>query len=210
MPSRGAAQAEPEEGGETRVRSDSADHAAPAAETLRSWMQAVAERQDREAFARLHNHFAPRLAGFLLRGGLSQAHVEDIVQETMLAVWRKAALYDGSQGGVSTWIFVIARNLRVDYLRRKANRECLPLEDWDQVDDGPSGEDALIVEEREIQVRKALAKLTPEQAQVLEQAYFAEKPQSVIARDLGLPLGTVKSRVRLALARLRKLMEETP
>ncbi|MCI4678351.1 sigma-70 family RNA polymerase sigma factor [Rhodoblastus acidophilus] len=189
---------------------ENTENSAPTPEMLQSWLQAVADAQDREAFARLHGFFAPRLASFLSRAGLSPAQAEDIVQETMIAVWRKAGLYNQAQGGVSTWIFVIARNLRVDYLRRKANREMLPLDDWDQIDDSPTGEDGVLAAERESTVRKALAQLTPEQAQILQQAYFAEKPQSAIARELGVPLGTVKSRVRLALARLRKLLEETP
>jgi RNA polymerase sigma-70 factor, ECF subfamily len=126
----------------------------------------------------------------------------------MVAVWRKAHLYDSRYGGVSTWVFVIARNLKVDHQRRKANRETLPLEDWDQIDDEPDGEESLLSAERESRVRQALTQLTQEQAQVLEQAYFAEKPQSAIAKELGIPLGTVKSRIRLALARLRTLLED--
>ncbi len=201
--------AEPKAGAENRGRVEKMEQSAPSAETLCSWLQAVAERQDREAFARLHGFFAPRLGSWLARSGHSTALAEDIIQETMVAVWRKAGLYDRAQGGVSTWIFVIARNLRVDHLRRRANREADPLDDWDQIDDSPTGEDALLAAERERKVREALARLTREQAQVLEQAYFADKPQSAIARELGVPLGTVKSRVRLALARLRKLLEET-
>jgi RNA polymerase sigma-70 factor (ECF subfamily) len=208
-PRRNAA-TDPKEGGQVRVQTESTENSAPTPEMLNSWLQAVAERQDRDAFARLHGFFAPRLASFLSRAGLSPTQAEDIVQETMIAVWRKAALYDQAQGGVSTWVFVIARNLRIDFLRRTANREMLPIDDWDQIDDHPTGEEGVLATERESQVRKALTRLSPEQIQILQQAYFAEKPQSAIARDLGVPLGTVKSRVRLALARLRKLLEETP
>ncbi len=200
----------PKEGEKARVHSNSAENPVPTPAILHSWLQAVAKGQDREAFARLHSFFAPRLAAFLSRAGLSPAQTEDIVQETMFAVWRKAALYNPAQGRVSTWVFVIARNLRVDHLRRKANRETLPLDDWDQIDDSPTGEDGVLAAERERKVRSALALLTREQLQILQQAYFAEKPQSAIARELGVPLGTVKSRVRLALARLRKLLEEAP
>jgi RNA polymerase sigma-70 factor (ECF subfamily) len=170
----------------------------------------VAQRQDRDAFARLHSHFAPRLVAWLTRSGMTATQAEDVVQETMVSVWRKAALYSPALGGASTWIFVIARNLRTDYQRRKANRELAPLEDWDQLDDSPTAEDLLVTAERESHLRKALSQLSREQAQVLEQAYFAEKPQSAIALELGVPLGTVKSRVRLALARLKTLMEEAP
>jgi RNA polymerase sigma-70 factor (ECF subfamily) len=193
-----------------RVRADRDIAEAPDSQALANWLRAVAQHQDRDAFARLHRHFSPRLAAWLARAGMPQPQIEDVVQETMLAVWRKAALYDSSQGGVSTWIFVIARNQRVDHGRRKANRETSPLEDWDEIDDSPDAEANLLSHERETQVRAALAHLSREQAQVLEQVYFAEKPQSAIAQDLGVPLGTVKSRVRLALARLRTLLEDKP
>jgi len=204
------AAAAPQEGEQVRVQTNNREDQTPTQEVLQDWLRAVAESQDREAFARLHGFFAPRLTAFLSRAGFSSAQVEDLVQETMFAVWRKAGLYHCELGGVSTWVFVIARNLRIDYLRRKANRETLPLENWDQIDDSPTGEDGVLAAERESKVRFALALLTPEQAQILQQAYFAEKPQSAIARELGVPLGTVKSRVRLALARLRKLLEEAP
>lgn len=209
-PSPRAKPAGSKEGDAIRVQSDSANIAAPTAETLNSWLQAVAESQDRDAFARLHVYFAPRLTAWLSRSGLSPVQIEDIVQETMIAIWRKAGLYNAKYGGVSTWVFVIARNLRVDFQRRKANRVAQPLEDWDPIDDSPGGEENLLTTERESKVREALGKLTRDQALVLEQAYFADKPQSVIARDLGIPLGTVKSRMRLALARLRTLLEEKP
>ncbi len=186
------------------------DPANPAPETLARWLLAVAQAQDREAFAGLHAYFAPRLTSWLSRSGFSAAQIEDIVQETMISVWRKAARYNPAHGGASTWIFVIARNLRIDFLRRGSNRENAALEHWDQIYDGPGGEESLLAAEREGALRRALAKLTREQAAVLEQAYFAEKPQSAIARELGVPLGTVKSRVRLALARLRALLEENP
>jgi RNA polymerase sigma-70 factor, ECF subfamily len=186
-----------EEGAENKVR----------AEELAAWMNALARSQDRDAFARLHRHFAPKLAAWMSRAGLQQAQIEDIVQESMVAVWRKAPLYDPAHGGVSTWIFTIARNLRIDHSRRKANREMSPLNDWDEMDDQPDSESRLLAAESETQVRRALEQLPHEQKQVLMQAYFADQPQSAIAQELGLPLGTVKSRLRLALGRLRALLE---
>ena len=200
----------PKESHTLRVKVDRVDPSGSTPENLATWLQAVAQRQDRDAFARLHSHFAPRLAAWLARSGMTPAQAEDVVQETMVSVWRKAGLYSPALGGASTWIFVIARNLRTDYQRRKANRELSPLDDWDQTDDSPTAEDLLLTAEREKLLRTALSQLSREQALVLEQAYFADKPQSVIARELGVPLGTVKSRVRLALARLKTLMEEAP
>ncbi|WP_374547473.1 sigma factor, partial [Rhodoblastus sp.] len=118
--------------GRARVRAQGEEAAADKAwaEELAAWTDAVARNQDRDAFARLHRHFAPKLAAWMSRAGLPQAQIEDIVQDCMVAVWRKAPLYDPAYGGVSTWIFTIARNLRVDHSRRKANRETLPLNDW--------------------------------------------------------------------------------
>ncbi len=196
--------------GRTRVRArdEEATASIARAEELAAWMDAVARNQDRDAFARLHRHFAPKLAAWMARAGMSQAHIEDIVQDCMVAVWRKAPLYDTAHGGVSTWIFAIARNLRVDHSRRKANREMLPLNDWDDMDDQPDGESRLLAAESETQVRRALERLPQEQKQVLIEAYFADKPQSSIAQGLGVPLGTVKSRLRLALAKLRALLED--
>jgi RNA polymerase sigma-70 factor (ECF subfamily) len=194
----------------SQVKVESADPLDSSPAQLALWLQAVAQRQDREAFARLHAHFSPRLAAWLAKSGLSATQAEEVVQETMISVWRKAGQYDPALSGASTWIFVIARNLRVDMQRRRSNREMAPLEDWDQIDDSPTGEEILLTSERESKLRQALSRLSPEQANVLEQAYFAEKPQSAIARDLGVPLGTVKSRVRLALARLKQYLEESP
>ena len=196
--------------GRERVRAQGEEATADAAraEDLAAWLDSVARNQDRDAFARLHRHFAPKLATWMARAGMSQAHIEDIVQDCMVAVWRKAPLYDPAHGGVSTWIFTIARNLRIDHSRRKANREMLPLSDWDDMDDQPDGESRLLAAESETRVRRALEQLPQEQKQVLIEAYFADKPQSDIAQELGLPLGTVKSRLRLALAKLRVLLED--
>jgi RNA polymerase sigma-70 factor (ECF subfamily) len=199
---------EAKDGARVRAERTEATTEKPLPEELAAWMVAVGRSQDRDAFARLHRHFAPKLAGWMARAGVGPAQVEDIVQDCMVALWRKAPLYDPAQASVSTWIFTICRNLRVDHARRRANRDMLPLEDWDDMDDSPDGEGALIAAESETQVREALAQLPLEQKQVLIEAYFADKPQSAIAQELGLPLGTVKSRLRLALAKLRARLED--
>jgi RNA polymerase sigma-70 factor (ECF subfamily) len=195
-------------GARVRAEAEKASGGAPRAEELAAWMDAVSRLQDREAFAAIHRHFAPKLAGWMARAGMSAAQIDDIVQDCMVAIWRKANLYDPAQASVSTWIFTIARNLRVDHARRRANRDMLPLGDWDEMDDRPDAEGFLLASESETQVREALETLPSEQKQVLMEAYFSDKPQSVIAQDLGLPLGTVKSRLRLALGKLRARLEE--
>jgi RNA polymerase sigma-70 factor (ECF subfamily) len=170
-----------------------------------AWILAVASRRDRAAFARLHAWFAPRLAGFL--GRSRTADVEELVQETLLTVWRKAELYDPTQASAATWIFTIARNLRIDAARRAGRATFVDVADHDEIDDSPDGEALLLAGERETRVRAALAALPPEQADVVRMTYFTEKPQVEIARELGIPLGTVKSRLRLAANRLRTLLE---
>lgn len=169
----------------------------------------VARHQDREAFARLFAHFAPRVKRFLMLAGSSQAQAEELAQETMAAVWRKASLYDPARAAASTWIFAIARNLRVDSLRRNradaAGDECFEADLLEA--DQPAAEDALHAARLNERLRGALAQLKPEQVQVLRLSYFDDEPHARIAAVLGIPLGTVKSRIRLAVAQLRRLLE---
>ncbi len=177
----------------------------PAAEDLSRLLQMVAARRDREAFAALFRHFGPRLKTFFMRGSMSSGLAEDLVQETMLSVWRKASYYDPARAGASTWVFTIARNLRIDHLRRQRNPADLPP---DPEDVPPSMEEALLGAEREWRVRKALSGLSAEQQTIIRLSYYSEKSQSEIADELGVPLGTVKSRIRLAMNRLRALLED--
>jgi RNA polymerase sigma-70 factor (ECF subfamily) len=171
-------------------------------------IDAVAQAQDRKAFAQLFAYFAPRVKGFLIRTGLAESVAEEVTQEVMIAVWRKASYFDPSRAGASTWVFTIARNQRIDRLRRSRSRTADHLLDLsDEPDTPPSGEDIVIMAEREEEVRKALATLSNEQATIVKLSFFSEAPHAEIARELGIPLGTVKSRVRLALNRLRTLLD---
>jgi len=180
----------------------------PSPEELTSLIDAVAREQDRNAFARLFGYFAPRVKSFLMRSGLADFAAEEVTQEVMIAVWRKASYFDPGKAGASTWVFTIARNQRIDRLRRTQSRTTDHLLDpSDEPDMPPSGEDITITAEREEGVRKALATLPSEQATIVRLSFFAEKPHAEIARELGIPLGTVKSRVRLALNRLRALLD---
>ena len=169
---------------------------------------AVAQSQDRQAFARLFAHFAPRLKRFLMQRGSPEPQAEELAQEAMAMVWRKAAQYDAAQALVSTWIFTIARNLRVDALRRRqADIAGDAHFDADLLAaDQPTTEDALHLARLNERLRDALAQLQPDHARVLRLCYFEDEPHSRIAAELGIPLGTVKSRMRLALAQLRRLL----
>jgi RNA polymerase sigma-70 factor (ECF subfamily) len=167
---------------------------------------AVAERQDRAAFATLFGHFAPRLKAYVRRRGIEEARAEELAQEVMLIVWRRAALYDRAQASVSTWIFTIARNKRIDELRRERRPEVDP-DDPALVQDGAPVVD-LVIAQHEVRRRlhAAVAELPEEQAIVLRKNFFEDKPHNEIAAELALPLGTVKSRLRLALAKLRQAL----
>ena len=172
-------------------------------------VRAIAERGDRGAFAHLFAHFAPRVKAYLQRGGTSPSAAEELVQEVMLTVWRRSSLFDPVKAGVGTWIFTIARNKRVDRFRRE-NRG--PLDPDDPMlhgePDVPAVQ-AIETAEEARSLRAAIAELPPEQASIVRLHYFASKAHSEIARDLDLPIGTVKSRLRLAIGRLRKALGNT-
>ncbi len=170
-------------------------------------LRRIALDSDRAAFAELFGHFAPRVKGFLMRYGLPEFLAEDLAQETLLTVWRKANRFDPGRAGVSTWIFTIARNKRIDRLRRDRGAATARFDASDEMEDCGSSEELAIAAETAEQVRKAMATLPDSQAEIVRLSFFAEKPHAEIAQELGIPLGTVKSRVRLALARLRGLLE---
>jgi RNA polymerase sigma-70 factor (ECF subfamily) len=168
-------------------------------------IDAVALRRDRAAFQELFRHFAPRLKSFCLRGGAGSETAEEIVQEAMVALWRKAGTFDRSRASATTWIYTIARNKRIDMLRRNG-RPMLEAEDYAialQADAPKLPDGMLAAVQSEQTLRTLLRELPGEQRQVLEKAYFEDKTHSDIAAELRLPLGTVKSRIRLALGRLR-------
>ncbi|WP_051679495.1 sigma-70 family RNA polymerase sigma factor [Xanthobacter sp. 91] len=175
---------------------------------LSALIVAIATRADREAFGRLFRHFAPRVKSYLVRSGLPANAAEELAQETLLTVWRKATYFDPTRAAASTWIFTIARNLSIDLKRRERYGDTYKAETHEDEVDETSGETILMTAEREARVRAALAKLSEEQATIVRLSFFQEKPHSQIAQELGIPLGTAKSRVRLALNRLRALLED--
>jgi len=170
----------------------------------------VAAHGDRDAFKLLFEHFAPRVKGLLMKIGTDADTAEEIAQSTLLAVWRKAAQFDPSSGGAAAWIFTIARNLRIDAARRavrqaRADQPGL-IDDVDDIVDSPEilmtrGEDVS-------RVAAALLRLSEEQSRVVRMSFIEERPHAEIAESLGIPLGTVKSRIRLAMSRLRDLLDE--
>lgn len=162
---------------------------------------AVRDQRDRAAFARLFAHFGPRLKAMLLRGGLRDGSAEDVVQDVMLAVWHKAGQFDPHRAEASAWIYRIARNRQIDLARRRPRPEPDPLQLPEASE--PDAAQLLALAQEAGKLRLALGRLSPEQMQVLEQAYIQDLPHSRIADATGLPLGTIKSRIRLGLERLR-------
>lgn len=171
-------------------------------------IEAIAARADRAAFAALFGHFAPRLKTYLMRLGCDPASAEEIAQEAMLAVWRKAGSFDRRQASAATWIFTIARNRRIDRLRRE-RRPAFDPDDPALVPDPPEDADRSVwAGQVEGRVREAINSLPPEQSELIRRAYFEDQSHREIAETSGLPLGTVKSRIRLALQRLRERMKD--
>ena len=163
----------------------------------------IARDGDRAAFATLFAHFAPRVKGYLIRLGADRAAAEDVMQDVMLVVWRRATTYDPAQAGVATWIFTIARNKRIDALRREKRPE-FDAADPAFAPDPPAAPDREAERgEWESHIAAAMKTLPAEQSDMLRLAYFEDLSHGDIAARLGLPLGTVKSRLRLAVARLR-------
>ena len=168
---------------------------------------AVAGARDRAAFAALFRHFAPRIKSMMLRSGAPAEQAEVLTQEAMLTVWRKAGLFDPRGASASGWIFRIAQNLRIDALRHTRREKAIDFSE--PVDDPGAPPDAVVdAGQVEAHVRRAIRELSPEQLQVVVLSFFESRPHAEIAALLQLPLGTVKSRLRLAFKRLRALLDE--
>lgn len=166
-------------------------------------------RQDRAAFARLFAFYAPRVKAYLLRLNSSDSLAEELTQEVMLTVWRKATLFDPAQASASTWIFRIARNRRIDAARR-ADKPELDGEDPALAPSQPDSPDAaLLASEQATRVQQAMAELPEEQISLLRLAFFDGLSHRDIAERIGVPLGTVKSRLRLAFDKLRKRLDRS-
>lgn len=180
----------------------------PDRERFADLMEAIAARQDRAAFAELFAYYAPRVKSYLLRLGADDGQAEEIAQEVMVTVWRKAALFDRRQASVSTWLFRIARNRRIDAIRRTRRPELDPNDPL--LMPAPATDAAGLVEaqDRERVVRAAMQTLPDEQKDLLRQAFYDGLSHREIAERTGTPLGTVKSRLRLAFQKLRGRLED--
>ncbi len=164
---------------------------------------AVGTRQDRSAFAGLFAHFAPRIKAYLMRSGSDSSAADELTQEVMLLVWRKAARYNPAQAGAATWIFTIARNKRIDRFRRERPVDFDPEDPSLRTEPEPLPDQTLEMAEQGRALRTAIESLPETQSALLRLAFYEGKSHSTIAAEINLPLGTVKSRLRLALQSLR-------
>jgi RNA polymerase sigma factor (sigma-70 family) len=164
----------------------------------------VRDRQDRAAFAALFRHFAPRVKGFLMKSGASASLAEECAQEVMATLWQKAHLFDPARASVATWVFTIARNKRIDALRKDRRAEPEEL-DWGPEPE-PDQAEAMEAQEETDRLGRAMAALPEKQRALIERAFYGDLSHSEIAEETGLPLGTIKSRIRLALDKLRHHM----
>lgn len=177
-------------------------------EELCELMEAIAVRRDRQAFRQLFAFFAPRVKGFGIRRGCDPAAAEEITQEALLTVWRKADTFDRTKASVATWIFTIVRNKQIDMFRRHAYPEVDIEELAETADDAAPADHVLASAQDGSAVREAMRSLPAEQLLIIQKAFYEDKSHRAIADELGLPLGTVKSRIRLALARMRGALPE--
>ena len=164
----------------------------------------IRDHQDQAAFADLFQHFAPRVKAFLMKSGADAATAEECAQDVMATLWRKAHLFDPARASVATWIFTIARNRRIDLLRKSRRPEPEDLTWGPEAE--PDQEDVLALQQDSARLKAAIAELPENQRLLIERAYFGDLSHSEIAAETGLPLGTIKSRIRLALERLRHAM----
>lgn len=170
----------------------------------------VARERDRAAFETLFDHFAPRVNGYLQRLGMEAAQAEDIAQEVMSVLWHKAHLFDPAKSSLATWLFRVARNRRIDLLRRDKSHRLDPLDPIFEPDAPEAADRVVDGTRRDTRIQVALKALPREQIELIQLAFFAGLTHSQIAERTGLPLGTVKSRIRLAFSRLRQAIEADP
>ena len=170
-----------------------------------SHIERIRDDQDQRAFAELFQHFAPRVKAFLMKSGADATLAEECAQEVMATLWHKAHMFDPARASVATWIFTIARNRKIDLLRKQRRPEPEELTWGPEAE--PDQEDTLVLQQESEILRQALSELPDAQRQLIERAYFGDMSHSQIAEETGLPLGTIKSRIRLALDRLRHAMK---
>jgi len=175
-------------------------------EQLVTWLRAVGERKDRAAFEGLYRYFAQRIKAYAARQGADAASADDLAQETMVQIWRKSAQYDASRAMPAAWVYRIARNLLIDRLRRHKHHEVELTPETDRPENGADGHERAVDRIDAERLWLLLAGLPGEQLAVIRLAFFDGMSHAEIGKELDIPLGTVKSRLRLAFGKLRNAM----
>lgn len=177
-------------------------------ETAQDWsalLSQLAETKDKQLYIQLFRHFAPKIKAYIIRLGLVDSTAEELMQETMLSVWRKAHMYNRSKAAASTWIFTLARNQSIDWMRKQKYPE-YGLEEWhEEPDDSVDECEQVVTSDR---MAKAIQRLPENQAQVIYMSFFEGRSHSDISDRLGIPLGSVKSRIRLASEKLKLMWRD--
>ncbi len=173
-------------------------------------LRAIASHRDEAAFSDFYGYYAGRVKSFLMGKGMSEEISEELTQEIMITVWRRAESYDPKKAAASTWLFTIARNRRIDYLRGNSRIEVELDDELLDVGNTEAESQATFVADEQAaqQLQRALAKLPQEQRQVMHLSYFRGQSHGDIAQWLDIPIGTVKSRIRLAMQSVRESLEE--
>ena len=174
---------------------------------LRNFIKDIAETQDRLAFSNIFNYFAPRLKSFFIKLGCSEPQSEEIIQEVMISIWTKSKTYNSEKSSVSTWVYTIAKNKRIDKIRKEKKHYSSESDESLEIPIPSIQEDQVIATEISEKINNCISYLPKEQAELLKLSYFYEKTHSDIASELKIPLGTVKSRIRLALSKMKNLVE---
>ncbi|MBP2290280.1 sigma-70 family RNA polymerase sigma factor [Azospirillum rugosum] len=187
------------------LQADSNDPTVPSLERL---LLAVAQGRDQQAFRALFQHFAPRVKGYARKLGADDGAAEELVQDVMLTVWQRADTFDPDLASAATWIYTIARNRRIDRIRQERRPELHPDDSMLDGDGAPPPDHQVQAAQEASRLRAVIGDLPPEQAEVLRLAYYEDKVHSEISVEQGIPLGTVKTRLRLALVRLRRAFGE--
>lgn len=172
-------------------------------ESMESYLVSIAESRDRNAFKKLFSAFAPKIKSFAMRNGVGPELAEEVVQETFIRVWRKAEQFDPSKASASTWLYTIARNQRIDLLRKRHR----PEPDYEDPafipEPEPQPTEVIVRNQEASRLKECIDALSPEQQEVLKLSFMEELPHVEVAEKLGIPLGTVKSRIRLAMKHIR-------
>ena len=197
---------------EKKQNSDASAWKIPTGRRTDEWSEClalIAQNEDRAAFTRFFRHFAPLIKAFALSGStMSATHADELVQEVMLKVWQKAGGFNPEKAAASTWVYTIARNCRTDMFRRLQKFDT-PLASEDFSPDQEHEEPFSMLQSKRgsEQIRDLMGTLPSDQAQILAKVYMEGKSHAEAAAELDLPLGTVKSRVRLAIQKLQIQVE---